>query len=47
MTIQPTEVLDVELTHTADFESALTAFAKAAATEPGVVVASLGGGRHA
>jgi hypothetical protein len=37
MTIQLTAVLDIALTHTADFESALTALAKAAATEPGVL----------
>src|ERR1700734_2081758 len=37
MTIQLTAVLDIALTHTADSESALTALAKAAATEPGVL----------
>ena len=37
MTIQLTAVLDIALTHTADFESAITALAKAAATEPGVL----------
>ena len=35
MTIQLTAVLDIALTHTAGFESALTALAKATATEPG------------
>lgn len=34
MTIPLTVVLDIALTHTADFESAFTALAKAAATEP-------------
>jgi hypothetical protein len=37
MTIQLTPVLDIALTHTADFESAPTALAKAAASEPGVL----------
>jgi quinol monooxygenase YgiN len=37
MTIQLAAVLDIALTHTADFESAVTALAKAAATEPGVL----------
>ena len=37
MTIQLTAVLDIAPTHTADFESALTALAKAAATERGVL----------
>jgi quinol monooxygenase YgiN len=37
MTIQLTAVVDIALTHTADFESALTALAKAAATGPGVL----------
>ncbi|MGW5229264.1 putative quinol monooxygenase [Nocardia niigatensis] len=37
MTIQLTAVPDIALTHTADFESAITALAKAAATEPGVL----------
>ncbi|MEV0639670.1 hypothetical protein AB0I77_32990 [Streptomyces sp. NPDC050619] len=51
MTIQLTAVLPIALTHTADFESALTVLAKAAATEPGVLDhgfwRDLDGGRHA
>ena len=37
MTVQLTAVLDIALTNTADFESALTALAMASATEPGVL----------
>ncbi|MBX7554657.1 antibiotic biosynthesis monooxygenase [Streptomyces sp. NPDC004232] len=37
MAIQLTAGPDIARTHTADFESAITALAKAAATEPGVL----------
>ncbi|WP_425458645.1 antibiotic biosynthesis monooxygenase [Actinomadura decatromicini] len=57
MAIQLTAVIDIPPTHAAEFESALTAFAEAAATEPGVLdhgiwrdathPSPLDGGRHA